>query len=167
MAKQKTDADPVEALERLIQSATYLLPSLEAGSRDYDHVRYWRGPIWLVVSYMAARGLDEAGQKDWAEHLQKEGHLPNNSRLPERVRKRLAWQAFAEFTYLSRRGRNLAAHEQTKGRLGNGGERRRKRGLRGVEPRTDRDAFAHRHNEAIGPAERAVEKTGVVGDVVH
>lgn len=46
-------------------------------------------------------------QKDWAEHLQGEGQLPKNSRLPERVRKRLAWQAFAEFTYLSRRGRNL------------------------------------------------------------
>ena len=46
-------------------------------------------------------------QKDWAEHLQQEGHLPKNSRLPERVRKRLAWQAYAEFTYLSRRGRNL------------------------------------------------------------
>ena len=45
-------------------------------------------------------------QKDWAEHLQKEGQLPKSSRLPERVRKRLAWQAFAEFTYLSR-GRNL------------------------------------------------------------
>ena len=46
-------------------------------------------------------------QRDWAERLQKEGQLPTNSRLPERVRKRLAWQAFAEFTYLSRRGRNL------------------------------------------------------------
>jgi DEAD/DEAH box helicase domain-containing protein len=46
-------------------------------------------------------------QKDWAEHLQQEGQLPKNSRLPERVRKRLAWQAYAEFTYLSRRGRNL------------------------------------------------------------
>lgn len=46
-------------------------------------------------------------QKDWAEHLQKEGQLPPKSRLPERVRKRLAWQAFAEFTYQSRRGRNL------------------------------------------------------------
>lgn len=46
-------------------------------------------------------------QKDWAEHLQMEGQLPGKSRLPERVRKRLAWQAFAEFTYLSRRGRNL------------------------------------------------------------
>ncbi|MEI7773514.1 MAG: Zn-binding domain-containing protein [Verrucomicrobiota bacterium] len=52
-------------------------------------------------------GSNMLWQKDWSEHLQKEGQLPNNSRLPERVRKRLAWQAFAEFTYLSRRGRNL------------------------------------------------------------
>ena len=46
-------------------------------------------------------------QRDWAEHLLKEGRLPSGSRLPGRVQKRLAWQAFAEFTYLSRRGRNL------------------------------------------------------------
>jgi DEAD/DEAH box helicase domain-containing protein len=51
-------------------------------------------------------GSNMLWQKDWAEHLQKDGQLPKNSRLPERVRKRLSWQAFAEFTYLSR-GRNL------------------------------------------------------------
>ncbi len=46
-------------------------------------------------------------QRDWAEHLLKVGNLPRGSRLPGRVQKRLAWQAFAEFTYLGRRGRNL------------------------------------------------------------
>ena len=56
-------------LERLTHSATYLLPSLEAGSRAYDHKRYWRGPIWLVVSYMVAQGLAEAGHGDWAERI--------------------------------------------------------------------------------------------------
>ncbi|MEI6415173.1 MAG: DEAD/DEAH box helicase, partial [Pseudomonadota bacterium] len=48
-------------------------------------------------------------QRDWAEALQGQGRLPQDSRLPMRVKKRLAWQAFAEFTYLSRRGRNLDA----------------------------------------------------------
>lgn len=57
------------ALARLTTSATYLLPSLEAGSRAYDHQRYWRGPIWLVVSYMVAIGLAEAGHGDWAERI--------------------------------------------------------------------------------------------------
>jgi hypothetical protein len=57
------------ALERLRHSATYLLPSLEAGSRAYDHRRYWRGPVWLVVSYMVARGLAEAGEAGWAGRI--------------------------------------------------------------------------------------------------
>jgi glycogen debranching enzyme len=57
------------ALSRMTTSATYLLPSLEAGSRAYDHQRYWRGPVWLVVSYMVAVGLAEAGHGDWAERI--------------------------------------------------------------------------------------------------
>jgi DEAD/DEAH box helicase domain-containing protein len=46
-------------------------------------------------------------QRDWAEELLVHGALPASSPLPERVQKRLAWQAVAEFTYLSQRGRNL------------------------------------------------------------
>ena len=57
------------ALERITRSATWLLPSLEAGSRAYDHQRYWRGPIWLVVSYMVSQGLAEAGELEWAERI--------------------------------------------------------------------------------------------------
>lgn len=45
-------------------------------------------------------------QADW-ERLQSNGQLPADGRLLERVGKRLAWQAVAEFTYLSRRGRTL------------------------------------------------------------
>ncbi|MEY3702589.1 MAG: hypothetical protein RLZZ561_209 [Pseudomonadota bacterium] len=59
----------LKALERITTTANYLLPSLEAGSRDYDHKRYWRGPIWLVVSYMVAQGLAEAGHLEWAERI--------------------------------------------------------------------------------------------------
>lgn len=57
------------ALARMRQSAAYLLPSLEAGSREYDHRRYWRGPVWLVVSYMVAQGLAEQGFTEWAEPI--------------------------------------------------------------------------------------------------
>lgn len=62
----------IAALNRIAGSATYLIPSLEAGSRAYDHRRYWRGPIWLVVSYMAAQGLAEAGHHDWAERIRRD-----------------------------------------------------------------------------------------------
>ena len=40
-------------------------------------------------------------------NLSVKGRLPAGSHLPERVRKRLGWQAVSEFTYLSHRGRNL------------------------------------------------------------
>ena len=62
----------IEGLGRLTVSATYLLPSLEAGSRAYDHRRYWRGPVWLVVSYMVAQGLAEQGHADWAERIRED-----------------------------------------------------------------------------------------------
>lgn len=62
----------IAALKRITGSATYLLPSLESGSRAYDHKRYWRGPIWLVVSYMVAQGLAEAGHGEWAERIRRD-----------------------------------------------------------------------------------------------
>lgn len=46
-------------------------------------------------------------QQDWEKLNQEDEPLPQNSRLPERVAKRLAWHAFVEFTYLNRRGRSL------------------------------------------------------------
>ncbi|MEN9874350.1 MAG: hypothetical protein RL186_1247 [Pseudomonadota bacterium] len=59
----------LDALTRLTHSAQFLIPSLEAGSTAYDHKRYWRGPIWLVVSYMVAQGLLEQGHEAWAERI--------------------------------------------------------------------------------------------------
>ena len=44
---------------------------------------------------------------DWSVELLQKGALPATSRLPERVKKRLLWQAHSEMTYLSHRGRTL------------------------------------------------------------
>lgn len=59
-------------LQRVSQDCRYLLPSLAPGSRTYDPMRYWRGPVWLVVSYMVAKGLREAGHHDWAHRIQED-----------------------------------------------------------------------------------------------
>jgi DEAD/DEAH box helicase domain-containing protein len=74
----------------------------------------WReegSPLNIPVERFVSEfiGPNMTWQRDWAEVLQKENRLPEGSKLPQRVQKRLAWQAFAEFTYLSRRGRNLEA----------------------------------------------------------
>ena len=66
-------------------------------------------PLEMPVDRFVAEfiGPDMTWQRDWAEKLLLDGGLPANSRLPGRVEKRLAWQVFQEFTYLSQRGRNL------------------------------------------------------------
>lgn len=57
----------------------------------------------FVVEFL---GPNMTWQRDWAEELTAKGVLPASSRLPERVERRLGWQAYAEFTYWGR-GRNL------------------------------------------------------------
>jgi DEAD/DEAH box helicase domain-containing protein len=52
-------------------------------------------------------GPNMTWQPDWAHELLKHGALPANSRLLQRVRKRLMWESFSELTYLSHRGRTL------------------------------------------------------------
>ena len=61
-------------------------------------------PETLLAEFI---GPNMTWQHDWAGELLKKGALPKGSRLPGRVRKRLLWQAYSEFTYLSHRGRNL------------------------------------------------------------
>ena len=57
----------LDALERISHSAAYLLPSLEAGSRDYDHRRYWRGPIWAPSTMLIEEGLRRGGRTALAD----------------------------------------------------------------------------------------------------
>ncbi len=39
------------------------------GTKGFDAKRYWRGPVWLVVNYMIADGLRNAGQTDAAARI--------------------------------------------------------------------------------------------------
>lgn len=76
--------------------------------------RLWReegSPLAMPVERFVAEfiGPDMMWQRDWVISLQALNQLPKGSQLPARVQKRLSWQAFAEFTYLSRRGRTLDA----------------------------------------------------------
>lgn len=64
----------------------------------------YRSPEAFVSEFI---GPNMTWLRDWAQGMQQDGALPSGSRLPARVLKRLLWQTYAEFTYLSHRGRTL------------------------------------------------------------
>jgi DEAD/DEAH box helicase domain-containing protein len=61
-------------------------------------------PARLVSEFL---GPNMAWQHDWSVELLQKNHLPVDSRLPAKVKKRLVWQLFSDLTYLSQRGRTL------------------------------------------------------------
>ena len=58
-----------QRIEALSQSCEYLVPSHEPSSPEFDSLRYWRGPVWLIVNYMVADGLLAAGETDIAKKI--------------------------------------------------------------------------------------------------
>lgn len=48
---------------------TYMVPSHDPASPDFDSLRYWRGPVWLIVNYMIVDGLQVAGETATADRI--------------------------------------------------------------------------------------------------
>lgn len=67
------DARTMAALQRhfdrIAKKVRYLMPSYDPDHASYEHVRYWRGPVWAMINYMIGRGFAEAGDPVRAERL--------------------------------------------------------------------------------------------------
>ncbi|MHA1547641.1 MAG: MGH1-like glycoside hydrolase domain-containing protein, partial [Alphaproteobacteria bacterium] len=55
--------------QRWADSVTYLAPSFEPQSAEFNHLRYWRGPVWATINYLIGIGFEEAGHKGMARRL--------------------------------------------------------------------------------------------------
>jgi alpha,alpha-trehalase len=56
-------------LERWGERVRFLVPSTDPASPAFEPRRYWRGPVWLIVSWMIADGLAAYAQGDLADRL--------------------------------------------------------------------------------------------------
>ncbi len=59
-------------LEAIAERCSFLVPSLDPRHAAFDPLRYWRGPVWAVINFLVARGLEEAGYDQWAMRIRKD-----------------------------------------------------------------------------------------------
>ena len=55
--------------DRVSANAEFMLPSHDPDDSRFDAMRYWRGPVWIMMNYMLAMGFEEYGKSSWATRI--------------------------------------------------------------------------------------------------
>ena len=58
-----------ERIANIESKTNYLIASHEPSDPRFDGKRYWRGPAWLIVNYLIADGLTNAGENEMARRI--------------------------------------------------------------------------------------------------
>jgi neutral trehalase len=81
--------EQVEQLARRLDAwrgeVRFGIPTTDPQARAFDPIRYWRGPVWVIVNWMVADGLTAYGHHDRARALRDE------------TRQRVAKEGFREY----------------------------------------------------------------------
>jgi glycogen debranching enzyme len=56
-------------IEVLGETVNYLIPSHDASDPRFDALRYWRGPVWLIVNYMVMDGLKRVDEQALCDRI--------------------------------------------------------------------------------------------------
>lgn len=60
----------VETLEKWMDNVNFGVPSLDPEEARFEPLRYWRGPVWVIVNYMIVDGLRHYGYDSLAERIE-------------------------------------------------------------------------------------------------
>jgi len=58
-----------DTLYFISEEVEFLAPSLSPKDSRFDPKRYWRGPVWPVINYMIAMGLNEQGEEELGKRV--------------------------------------------------------------------------------------------------
>ena len=56
-------------IERISADVRYLVPSHDPADPRFDQLRYWRGPVWVIVNYMIMNGLNKGNHHEVANRI--------------------------------------------------------------------------------------------------
>ncbi len=63
------DAPLAQQLAAWLDATPHVVATVEPGAPVFDPRRYWRGPVWAIVNWMIARGVQEFGVPDAAKRI--------------------------------------------------------------------------------------------------
>jgi len=65
-------AATLDHIRRIKDRARFLLPSWDPDHALFQPKRYWCGPLWPQMNYVASRGLEEQGEYELAENVRED-----------------------------------------------------------------------------------------------
>jgi glycogen debranching enzyme len=68
-ASAEQAAAMARTLARWENAVPWIVPSTDPAHAAFEPLRYWRGPVWVVMNWMIANGFARAGQAEVADHI--------------------------------------------------------------------------------------------------
>ena len=59
----------IDHCNRILNDCHYGMPSLDPMHKCFESKRYWRGPIWSIMNYMIAVGLEDINELNLANKI--------------------------------------------------------------------------------------------------
>jgi len=72
VATKDQAAKLVKHLERWLEKVKYGVPSLDPEDPRFEELRYWRGPVWIIINWMISNGLRHYGYDELADRIKED-----------------------------------------------------------------------------------------------